>query len=109
MYVYAIAPIDIWRGWIKESDYLRSIEKLSEYGYGPEDYQRLKVAALELARRAGWEGDFREGPYVSGLPASDLDSWGEILIGWKQDNNGTTFIVSPYKLPWLDKDFHPVS
>jgi hypothetical protein len=25
------------------------------------------------------------------------------MLAWKQNNNGTTFVASPYRLPWLDE------
>ena len=58
-------------------------------------------SARKLARVRGWEGDYRAGnePRVFWLPAES-----EFLYGfvWKQDNNGTIFVVSPRPLPWLD-------
>ena len=39
------------------------------------------------------------GPFFSGLPTDE--ETGEVIVGLKQDNNGTTFIWSPYDLTWL--------
>lgn len=49
----------------------------------------------------GWEGDITEGPYVFMLPMND--GGGTMTAGfiWKQSNNGTTFVVSPFEMPWL--------
>jgi hypothetical protein len=57
-----------------------------------------------MALEAGWEGDIRHGsgPFVCPLPDGDCGS--EYLIAWKQDNNGSTFIASPFCLPWLKRD-----
>ena len=59
------------------------------------DFERAK----HLARDHGWEGDFREGPFV--MPVLI-----EIEVGYafvfKQDNNGTTFVLSPVPLPYLE-------
>jgi len=57
--------------------------------------------ARDAASKLGWEGDFREEPRVFWLPDADT---GELVFGfvWKQDNNGSTFVVSPLPLPWLD-------
>lgn len=101
MYVYAGCPIDFWSGWMPEAEYLAALaaneEDQATY------YMRLGAAQV-LAKRLGWEGDMRQGPFVSGLPAPD-SPYSEFLIGWKQSNNGTTFIASPYELPWLSKDW----
>lgn len=108
MYVYAGTPIDFWEGWKTEAEYLASLNTSDAFGDPTSDglaayYKRLGAAQL-LAKGVGWEGDIREGPFVSGIPTpGSCDS--EILIGWKQDNNGDTFIASPYELPWLSKDW----
>lgn len=58
-------------------------------------------AAKRLARDAGWEGDYRhnDGPGVFWLPDDTAFTYAFV---WKQDNNGTTFVVTPHPLPWLD-------
>jgi hypothetical protein len=103
MIVYCLPPIDFWAGWQKISDVYR-IETPDEVGFyefrDPDEWRRLWAQAKPLAQRLGWEGDFREGPFVSVLPTGDCDC--SILIAWKQDNNGTTFVASPYRLPWLE-------
>lgn len=65
-------------------------------------YEAFRNQAYELAKKVGWEGDIREGPYIAGLPTHETADDGHIMIAWKQDNNGDTFVVSPYKLPWLE-------
>ena len=57
--------------------------------------------ARQLGRRIGWEGDFR-GPISCPLPNGDCG--GEYLIAWKQDNNGATFVASPFALLWLQRE-----
>lgn len=48
-----------------------------------------------------WHGDMREGPFFSPLPAI----WGApIVVGWKQDDNGTTFWGSEHRLGWLEEE-----
>jgi hypothetical protein len=56
--------------------------------------------ACNLARRVGWEGDFAQEPRVVWLPPADDQTWMH-AFAWKQENNGGTFVVSPYPLPWL--------
>lgn len=55
-------------------------------------------SAQEAARAAGWEGDFRNPPAVFWLPSDSEFDYGFVI---KQDNNGTTFVMSPVELPHL--------
>lgn len=57
--------------------------------------------AMELARKHYWEGDFKPGytPRVFWLPNEVEFAYAFV---WKQENNGTTYVVSPFELPWLD-------
>jgi len=108
MFAYARGPIDFWDGWLTEDEYLTPVKKV--YSWGPDaqrndvEYQDLKKAAFKLARKVGWEGDIRpdSGPFVAGLPGDEIGMDGNIMIAWKQDNNGETFIVSPFRLQWLE-------
>jgi len=96
MFVYVMSPIDFWEGWLTEDEIKDRLHR--------DDLKRYlarKEKALELAGARGWEGDFRQGPFFSTIPMDDGASGCEVLVGWKQDNNGTTFVVSPYQLPWL--------
>ncbi len=63
-------------------------------------YQSLTV----LSNKSAWEGDIREGPYVAMLPGNEYEfaNWVVLL---KQNNNGSTFVVSKYKLEYLDEYF----
>ncbi len=58
------------------------------------------AAAKEVAIELGWEGDMRDGPYVSVLPDPAGDQ-SLFLVGFKQSNNGLTFIGSQVELPHL--------
>ena len=101
MFAYALPPIDHWTGWKTEGEFLNDLN--GDYlPLGESEYLATKERALILARDAGWEGDMREGPFIAGLPTHNTGDDREVLIGWKQDNNGTTFIVSPYRLSWLE-------
>ena len=114
MYVYAlITPIDFWIGWNKPEDIVSwcedndfSPDKLARRDYFPMLRRAQRIAYDHL----GWEGDIRKGsgPFISLIPSKDGCS-GEIIIAWKQDNNGQTFVASPYALPWLasrKEDWH---
>lgn len=60
------------------------------------DWQEAKDAAYAQ----GWEGDFRQGPVVFWLPTETGFTY---AFAFKQDNNGSSFIVSPYRLPWMER------
>ncbi|SDC67894.1 hypothetical protein SAMN05428966_10296 [Massilia sp. PDC64] len=112
MHTYHIAPIDF--GW----ENLKTVEETaSELGAlkaraaldGPRALAQLEIdvddflarwaAAKDLAQGEGWEGDFRQGPVVFWVPHESGFKYG---FAFKQDNNGSTFVVSPYKMPWLE-------
>jgi hypothetical protein len=65
------------------------------------DLTRAFADAVRAATRLSeWEGDFSRGPCVMPIPDPDNNGFQAAFV-WKQDNNGTTFVVSPVALPWL--------
>ena len=59
--------------------------------------------AKALASRVFWEGDIVGGRIgVFWIPDPDNMTF-EYAFAWKQVNNGSTFIVSPIPLPWLER------
>lgn len=106
MYVYECSPIDFWHGWhplrtlmVRGGDeYDWAMEGLPS----PGEVDATWKLAQTMARILGWEGDVRSGPYWIPLPW-DTGVW-DFAIGWKQDNNGTTFIASPVQFTWLHRD-----
>lgn len=105
MIVYRIQPIDCWAGWQKPGDLFKVMPTGCETFdcYNAEEWIPLWKRAQALAKEVGWEGDIRTGPYVTILPVpSDESSDCPVVIAWKQDNNGTTFVASPYPLFWLN-------
>jgi len=99
-YLYVCAPTDWFEGfqsiasWLYESDSEReATEKLC-----------LFAEACHLASKSSyWEGDINFGPFISGLPDPKSDGHPLIFITFKQSNNGTTFLVSPIKIEYLEK------
>jgi hypothetical protein len=91
-YVYELPPIDHWDGWAH---------------WQPDEATRVDEAVthalVQFRARTAWEGDFADGPLISGLPRPDGDSWTEVIVGIKQGNNGTVFLWTPYALDWLDE------
>jgi hypothetical protein len=109
-YAYRGGPIDWWVGWQRYSDAIAG--KYPDGGENPKDDVRLWSRSFELARgqaqvafaRLGWDMNLRYGDlFVTAAPYSHDDSsvFDGIIIAAKQDNNGTTFVWSPFPLPWL--------
>jgi len=101
MFAYELeSPIDFWEGWLTEAEYLEHLIKggpfSGDYKWSQiGEYFRLRIKAEEIACTIGWEGDTRQGPFITALPPDD------IIVAWKHDNNGDTFVFSPRPLPWL--------
>lgn len=88
--------MDNWLGWV-------AIDANGESkGHDHEqliDPAKLRVA-YQLARDAGMENEGIT-RFLTTLP-SHHEYDGELVFGFKQSNNGTSFIVSPHRLPWLE-------
>jgi hypothetical protein len=117
MHVYMTGPIDLWEKLRTVDEYCGSILSIvnpfiekdgGAYGDGEVNLEKFHhilqslQEAMELAQKVGWDGDIREGPFIFLLP--DVEH-GEMKFGfiWKQDNDGITFIASPFPLPWVTK------
>lgn len=98
LFVYAGPPIDWWIGWNKGIPEPSGRIVLGTRYQWNNCWERAQSAAR---LGGGWEGDVAVGPYW--LPVPRFEDYHEqpVIFGWKQDNNGTSFIVSPVALPWL--------
>jgi hypothetical protein len=109
--LYRLNPIDWWDGWTPEYDYLRRlfVDEYADNNRGRvADYVSLRAKAERMALKAGWEGDIRgDDVFVSALPPANGDGAGPLMIAWKQENNGDTFVYSPWPLPWLETAADP--
>lgn len=115
MFVYQISPIDFWEGCTLLEDYVKNklkylTEHKSDIKLCFEPYSDLRDI-LEFYREAQKiaikYGDFKnedlkDGPYISGIPREDVEC--AVIIMWKQNNNGTTYVASQIELPWLKDD-----
>jgi hypothetical protein len=102
--VYNVGIIDRWTGWQKPADLMRDEPDPYGFHFSRREFEQRLAWAGHIARRLGWEGDTREGPYVTAIPDVPDAFGSEYLIGWTQNNNGTTFIASPFELRWLTAD-----
>lgn len=102
VFVYCLPPIDFWPAWL---DPKAVVADFATYDapdrIDREAYEDFMIEAQRLARALNWEGDFSTGPLVAAVPCLD-GGWFTFMIGWKQANNGTTYIASPVPLPHLD-------
>src|SRR5262245_24164841 len=115
MIVYQIDPIDTWGGWKLLKDVLAEIdlstEQRDEVKAWTDHYAYNSGALLDALKQAHHlatlldieANDVREGPYLAPLPENNCCPTA-FLLAWKQDNNGTTYIASPYPLPWLGRN-----
>lgn len=114
-FVYGVGPID-WN-W----EHLQSVEDVArkigsehaalqlerddvdayyEDGISLEEFLSDWKAAREAASAKGWRGDFRHPPAVFWIPDETGFRYG---FAFKQDNNGTTFIITPVQMHWLER------
>lgn len=105
MFVYEVGPIDnAWEYCPTVTEFAKNIVDLElidnffGFRYYFEGFSNDFLKAKKLASEIGWEGDFREEARVFLIPTHDCFEYGFV---WKQDNNGTTFVVSPVELPHL--------
>tara|TARA_Y100001938_G_scaffold139920_1_gene207426 strand:- start:518 stop:874 length:357 start_codon:yes stop_codon:yes gene_type:complete len=103
LHIYSLPPIDLFQGALTMTE-----AALQGECWGPKGVARQAEAlidqllpALDGFREAGWEGDYSEGPFFFAVPRVEVEmAWGVIV---KQNNNGTTFVASPYPFPWLEQ------
>lgn len=110
-YVYEISPIDANWEHLSTVDSvakkLASDEAASEVRHGVpvnptpsyRDFMSSWSSAQDAARDKGWDGVFRVAPVVTWYPVEESFDVGFVL---KQDNNGTTYVVSPVRLTHLE-------
>jgi hypothetical protein len=94
--------LDWFLGWNDCSDLIDLMagepDELEEASLRPW-LEAFNTARLAI-KRAGWEGDGRW--KFSAVPGDSDDVNTKWVFLVKQDNNGTTWIASPYPLPWLE-------
>lgn len=101
--VYAVGPIDFH--WNHLDTVAEAGSKISMFpdravGHELESFMGRWESAKQAALNHGWEGDFNGDPRVIWLPYEDGFSCGFVF---KQSNNGTTYVVSPVTMAWLDE------
>ena len=107
MYRYFGEHIDYFDGCVKLWDFLsNNTYEQDVQGMENDAHWKNKILAklaVEMAkmRALGWEGDVRGEVFIFTVPSFD-DLECKIGFVWKQDNNGSTCVSSPFELPHLD-------
>lgn len=112
VYAYEAGIIDYWCGWLTFDEMYKKIKEgaINTGGDGNVEYaiqgfllfiHKVYLAAVDL----GWEGDIREGPYFTVYPGGEIGSgvW-PLVMSWKQDNNGVSFLGSEIQLHIIKDD-----
>ncbi len=104
-FVYEFPPIDWFEGSLTLEQFVKEhvgtedvTSVISVTAKIMEDIVSPRLSAI--AEHTHWEGDMREPMRFIGLPNPDYGNL-ELALLIKQDNNGTTFLASPFELPWL--------
>lgn len=79
------------------AEHLAGISRLSKY------INKALTKVFEH-KDSYWEGDFSQEPRVFMLPYYDEFEF-KFGIAWKQSNNGSTFVLTPWLLPHLGEEF----
>jgi hypothetical protein len=104
MYVYNVGIIDHFNGLTHLNEYIKKIKRNEDSSFSePRDdlvsLQKFVVEALCEALNAkglAWEGDLRNNTiFVGGIPISNDDLTCKKFLVIKQNNNGSTFVISP--------------
>lgn len=93
-FIYERDPIDFWGGY-----HLVFLEDLILQ----KKWLNLIHHAMSLLdRHSSWEKDVRMGPFIAMLPGDEIE-FARWVVLVKQNNNGTTYIVSRYPLEHLNE------
>lgn len=88
VYIYTILPIDNeWEHLVKLSDYVKKSFDETDEG---RDAINLFSVGCKFAKY--FEGDIACGPCVTFIPKDDYGM--QLVVVWKQSNNGTSFAAS---------------
>jgi hypothetical protein len=110
-HTYEIAPIDF--GWENLKTVRETAVALLESGQASalkndidasdlQDFLISWESAKTAASEKGWDGDLKGEPVVMWIPNDTEFNYG---FAFKQDNNGTTYVMSPVEMPWLESEY----
>jgi hypothetical protein len=95
MFIYRlVTPLDDFDDLVALPDWLRNASPASIAWV-----LQAVLALQDSAEQIGWRGDMRHLPSVS-IPSVGTNDTTHLVV--KQDDNGTTFLISSTPLPWAD-------
>ena len=108
-FIYVIPPIDFgWEHLPTVQDTLKAIKRdediradggeLYDLAYRSEKFSKDWEEAVTVAKSMGMSSDFRQEPSVFWMPSELQMEYGFVF---KEDSNGTTYVVSQLEMPWL--------
>lgn len=108
--LYILNPIDFgWEHLPTVEDTLKTIvsdeHQLSQsahpydIAYTSVDFKKNWARAELMAKNGGMRSDFRDEPSVFWLPNESCMAYAFVF---KEEDNGTTYVISPVDLPWLN-------
>jgi len=112
MYVYDMGIIDYFQGMTRLKDYINLCpddgEEYEREFYIPKNKLKLFLMKCFMhvkSRKMGWEGDIRNDDCIAigALPDSEYYKTHK-FIAFKQNNNGSSFVVSECQLPLRSHD-----
>ena len=120
MYVYNLNITDYWDGLVPLRKYIREELATPKDWVNNESHAERVEKLKKFVKRCFdavytsdncWEGDVRGYEiYIGGLPYNVTEGMcnTELFLTWKQDNNGSCFLVSPFKLSYLGGECEPI-
>lgn len=106
MFVYDMNCIDFFDGMTKICDYIKLIQNDTKYYPTYKSFKAFLIKCFVNARICGWEGDIRNEDCIgiSAIPMMNGASPSK-LLAFKQDNNGSSFLVSEHLLSIDSEEF----
>lgn len=104
LYIYKSSPIDSWDLWTPLGDAIEGARRegvLDPFmSVRAQELERTFETAKRIAgEKLDWEGEIREGPYITAIPACGENF--AFALAWKQNSLGVTFIASGVELTHL--------
>lgn len=96
-FAYRVDPID-WH-WNDIETVAKFVSRRGAENV-PEQFHEALMGAGAVAYQHGWRTNMIDGPCVLWLPAPDCFQYGFVF---KEANNGSTYVISPFPLGYLDQ------
>lgn len=111
LFLYTAAPIDYFAGFLPADEYFARVSKETLDARYERQARGYVAACLRLLEdHTFYEGPegCAAGPFVASLPDGSGIPEGRLIVSVKGVNNGTFYLASPFRLPWLEENDEPV-